>query len=56
LIIAYHIIQSKSPYQDLGVGYFDKRRPETTTQRLVKRLEHLGFQVSLQQLPASVAV
>ena len=56
LIIAYHIIQSKAPYQDLGVDYFDKRRPETTTQRLVKRLEHLGFQVSLQPMPASVAV
>jgi transposase len=56
LIIAYHIIQSKVPYQELGGDYFDKRRPETTTQRLVKRLEHLGFQVSLQQMPASVAV
>ena len=56
LIIAYHIIQSKVPYQELGGNYFDKRRPETTTQRLVKRLEHLGFQVSLQQMPASVAV
>jgi hypothetical protein len=40
----------------LGNDYFDKRRPETTAKRLVKRLEHLGFQVSLQQTPASLAV
>jgi len=56
LIIAYHIIQRKEPYRELGGDYFDRRRPEATTQRLVKRLEHLGFQVSLQQLPASVAI
>ena len=55
LIIAYHIIQRKEPFHELGGDYFDKRRPEATAQRLVKRLEHLGFQVSLQQLPASVA-
>lgn len=47
LIMAYHIIQDKQPYQELGNDYFDKRHPETTAKRLVKRLEHLGFQVSL---------
>jgi len=36
--------------------YFDKRRLETTAKRLVKRLEHLGFQVSLQQAQAPLAV
>ena len=55
LIIAYHIIQRKEPYRELGGDYFDRRRPEATTQRLVKRLEHLGFQVSLQQMQTPVA-
>jgi transposase len=55
LVIAYHVIQRKEPYRELGGDYFDRRRPEATAQRLVKRLEHLGFQVSLQQLLASVA-
>jgi len=55
LIIAYHIIQRKQPYHDLGGDYFDKRRPEATAKQLVKRLERLGFQVSLQQSPATVA-
>jgi len=56
LIIAYHMIQRRKPYQELGSDYFDKRRPEATAQRLVKRLEHLGFQVSLQQTQAPLAV
>lgn len=56
LVIAYHIIQDKQPYHELGHDYFDKRRPETTAKRLVKRLEHLGFQVSLQQTQAPLAV
>jgi transposase len=52
LIIAYHLIQRQQPYQELGGDYFDKRRPETTAKRLIKRLERLGYSVSLQQ-PAS---
>ncbi len=55
LIIAYYVIQRKEPYREIGGDYFDRRRPEATAQRLVKRLEHLGFQVSLQQMQAPVA-
>jgi transposase len=49
LVIAYHLIQRKEPYRELGADYFDKRRPEATAKRLVKRLEQLGYSVSLQQ-------
>jgi transposase len=52
LVIAYHLIQRKEPYRELGGNYFDNRRPEATAGRLVKRLEQLGFAVSLQQVPA----
>ncbi len=55
LVIGYHLIQRKEPYHDLGGDYFDKRRPEATAKRLVKRLEKLGYQVSLQQQPVTVA-
>lgn len=55
LVMAYHMIQRQEPYRELGGNYFDQRRPEVTAQRLVKRLEKLGFQVSLQQAPAIVA-
>lgn len=49
LVMSYHMIQRKEPYRELGGNYFDQRRPAVTAQRLVKRLEMLGFQVSLQQ-------
>lgn len=54
LVVAYHLIERNEPYKELGSDYFDKRNVETTAKRLTKRLENLGFQVSLQQ--QSVAV
>ena len=48
LVIAYHLIQRKEVYRDLGANYFDQRRPEVTAKRLLKRLAQLGYQVSLQ--------
>jgi transposase len=55
LVIAYHLIQRDEPYRELGGDYFDKQKPEATAKRLVKRLENLGFQVSLQSiLPVAV--
>jgi transposase len=55
LVIAFHLIKRREAYRELGGDYFDQRRPETTAKRLVKRLEHLGYQVALQQLPTSMA-
>ncbi len=52
LVMAYHLIQRNEPYHELGVNYFDDRRPEVTAKRLVKRLEQLGYAVSLHQAPA----
>ena len=49
LVIANHLIQRSESYRDLGGDYFDKRRPEATAKHLVKRLEQLGYSVSLQQ-------
>jgi len=54
LVIAYHLIQCKEPYRDLGADYFDKRRPEALANHLVKRLEGLGYTVSLE--PQAIAV
>jgi transposase len=49
LVIGYHLIFRKEPYHELGGDYFDKRRPEVTAKRLIKRLERLGYAVSVQQ-------
>ena len=56
LVIAYHMIKRHEQYCELGADYFDQCRPETTAKRLVYRLEHLGYQVSLQQLSVPVSV
>jgi transposase len=55
LVIAYHLIMRHEPYRELGKDYFDKRRPEATTNRLVKRLKQMGFQVTLTPASAPLA-
>ena len=54
LTIAYRIIHDGTVYRDLGANYFDTLDPARLKRRLVKRLEGLGFQVTLaaQSLPA----
>lgn len=56
LIICYHIIQRKEPYRELGGDYFDQRRPEATAKRLLKRLQHLGYDVSHIEQPSVLSV
>jgi transposase len=56
LVMAYHMLQRKEPYRELGGNYFDQRRPAVTADRLVKRLEKLGYEVTLQKpAPAAAA-
>ena len=47
LVMAYDMIQRKEPYRDAGAD-FDRLQPEDTARRLVKRLESLGYHVTLQ--------
>src|SRR5215471_17309624 len=48
LIIAYHVLQRQQPYQDLGSNYFDERERSAIARQSVRRLEQLGFKVTLQ--------
>jgi transposase len=48
LIIAYHIIQDGTTYEDLGSNYFDERDRQATLRRSVKRLESLGYTVTVE--------
>ena len=48
LQMAYHIIQRHQSYIELGATYFDTLNVTQTAKRLVKRLEHLGFDVQAQ--------
>jgi transposase len=48
LIISYHLLTRGQDYTDLGTNYFDERDRTAVRYRCVKRLEKLGFKVSLQ--------
>lgn len=49
LVIAWHLLSTGEPYQDLGGDYFDKRRNNTARQRrLVAALEAMGHTVTLE--------
>ncbi len=48
LVIAYHLLSRGTTYQDLGVNYFDERDRQAVERRAVRRLEALGFKVTLE--------
>ena len=48
LVMAYYMILRREPYRDAGADFFDRLQPEDTARRLVKRLESLGYHVTLQ--------
>ena len=50
LVIAYYILRDKVNYRDLGPDYFDRLDPESLRRRLTKRLERLGFKVTVERL------
>ena len=47
LIIIYHWLFEHKPYEEWGANYFDERNRQATEKRLVRRLEQLGYQVTL---------
>lgn len=53
LVIAYHMLQRGTEYVELGSDYFDRHRQQQVQQRLVKRLEHLGYKVTLEPIAAA---
>jgi transposase len=51
LVIAYHVLNKKHTYQELGGDYFDKRYAEKRRTRLIKQLQSLGLKVTVEELP-----
>lgn len=52
LVTGYYLITRNKRYQDLGDNYFDERDRDQVKRRAVKRLEKLGFQVTLEPVTA----
>lgn len=51
LVIAYHMLKNRRPYQELGGDYFDRLRGDGLKRYYVKRLQQLGLNVTVE--PAS---
>ena len=54
LTAAYHVLQRDVAYHELGEEFFYRRDAEATERyrrRLIKQLERLGHQVTLEPLP-----
>ncbi len=56
LVSAYHLLARAEAYDELGPTYFEQRDPAVAQRRLVRRLEGLGYRVTLEPLaPAASA-
>jgi transposase len=54
LVIIHSLLRNPGTvYRDLGPHYFDERDKRAVERRLVKRLEALGNQVTIQRVPAA---
>jgi hypothetical protein len=45
--IVYQLLASGQPFRDLGANYFDRHDAERISRRLTRRLETLGYTVTL---------
>ena len=56
LTAAYFILRDRVPYRDLGADHFDRRDKRRAAQRLMQRLEALGFPVDLRPATGEVSI
>lgn len=50
LVVTYHVLRTGRPYQDLGADYFEKLDATRIVTSHVRRLERLGYAVTLAPL------
>jgi transposase len=51
--IAYHLLTRNEDYRDLGADYFEKRQQDVIVKQSVRKLESLGFTVTIAAPDAS---
>ena len=50
LTTAYHMLKDGTDYQDLGADHFHRRSKQSTTNRLLKQLTNLGYDVQISPI------
>ena len=53
IVMAYHMLKHKVPYKELGADYFDRLNVSYVKSHFTKRLEALGYKVTLEPLQAT---
>jgi transposase len=53
LTAVYHMLKDGTVYQDLGPDHFHRNSKTTQTQRLVRRLQHMGYAVDIKPLASA---
>ncbi len=56
LVIIYHMLRDQRPFADLGADYFDRLEAKRLEQHHVRRLNALGYGVTLTPLPPAEPV
>jgi hypothetical protein len=51
---AWHVLSKGVEYKERGGDYFDRINSEQTKNKLIRRLERLGYEVDLKPKPATV--
>ena len=51
---AWHILSKGAEYNELGGDYFDRQNSEQTKNKLIRRLERLGYEVEIKPKQATV--
>ncbi len=55
LVIAYYLLTRRKSYLDLGANYFDQQERQKVERQAIKRLERLGYKVTLETTEAGQA-
>ena len=53
LSAAWYMLKNDTPWQDLGGAYFDRADATKTANRLLHRLQQIGYRVTLEATPSS---
>jgi transposase len=49
LVMCYYMLKQKVAYKELGLNYLDNRKKSKITNNYIKRLENLGYKVTLEK-------
>jgi hypothetical protein len=52
LVVIHHLLKEDTLYQDLGPYHFEERDRQAAARQALRRLQRLGYQVTLSQVVA----